>query len=362
LSNIISIATKAGKHKISEEEMRDYMIHAFEDEDIKRKIKFLFREASIQTKYSVIPDFTKGEEKCQLFNSNSNEAYTHERLAIFKEKALELSLDVSNDVLNKAHKSTKDVTDIITVSCTGMHAPGLETELAMALELSPSTNRHAVNFMGCYAAFHAFRLADLICKSNPDAQVLMVCVELCTLHFRKEQSDDNLLATYLFGDGAGACLISNDAPKATKYIKQHGFHSVLLPEGFKDMGWKIGAWGFEMILNRNIPGHLEKNIKDAFLQTLEKSKLNIKDLKHFAIHPGGKNILKAFKKALALDATHLENSYNILTNFGNMSSATIIFVLEAFLRKGVQGWMYSAAFGPGLSVESGIFKIEQNGH
>jgi len=361
LSNIISIATKPGEHSISAEEMHDYMNRAFKDENTRRKLNFLFRENSIQKKYSVLPDFTTKNNYYQLFNPDAEEAYTHQRLSIFKEKALALSLDVSKDVLKKSDKSAKDITDIITVSCTGMHAPGLETELAVALQLAPTTNRHAINFMGCYAAFHAFRLADLICKSNPETLVLVVCVELCTLHFRKENSDDNLLSTYLFGDGAGACLISNIVSGQTKHIEQKSFHSVLLSEGSKDMGWNIGVWGFEMILNRNVPKHIAHNMNIAFMQTLKKSNLNVSDLKHYAIHPGGKNILKAFEKALQLDSSQLKNSYDTLANFGNMSSATILFVLEKFLENEQNGWMYSAAFGPGLSIESGIFKIVQHG-
>ena len=358
LSSIISIATKSADHVVLADDMLQYMLRSFKDEQAHRKIKFLFREASIKQKSSVLSDFTRKDNQYSLFHPDAEEAGTSERLSVFKKNALSLSLQVSREALDKAAKNQNQITDIITVSCTGMYAPGLETELAVALQLPTQTKRHAVNFMGCYAAFHALRLADMICKTDGKALVLIVCLELCTLHFRKDASDDNLLATYLFGDGVAACLVSNERPSNKQSaLEQHGFHSVLLPEGAEDMGWQIGAFGFEMILKRNIPKHLEKNIKNAYLQTINLSKIKDLEIDHFAIHPGGKNILRAFEKALSINSEKLSNSYDVLANHGNMSSATVLFVLEKYLYSSNQGWLYSAAFGPGLSVESGLFKL-----
>lgn len=357
-SNIISIATKSPENLILADDMLQYMLRAFKDEQAQRKIKFLFREASIKQKFSVLADFNRIDGEFELFHPDAADAGTASRMNTFKQHALKLSMHVSKEALLKAKMSQHQITDIITVSCTGMYAPGLETELAVALQLSPQIKRHAVNFMGCYAAFHALRLADMICKTNANAQVLVVCLELCTLHFRQDDNDDNLLATYLFGDGAAACVVSNNAsPESQNTLQQHAFHSVLLPEGAEDMAWKIGDLGFEMILKRNIPKHLEKNIKSAFLQTINLCNVKESNIEHFAIHPGGNNILKAFQKALSIDEEKLYNSYDILAHYGNMSSATVLFVLEKYLYASKKGWLYSAAFGPGLSVENGLFKL-----
>lgn len=358
LSNIISIATQPAPNVVLANDMLQHMLRSFKDEQAHRKIKFLFREASIKQKSSVLSDFIRKDNQYDLFHPDADDAGTTERMNVFKKNALPLSLQVSKEALEKASKNKDEITDVITVSCTGMYAPGLETELTMALELSPKTKRHAINFMGCYAAFHALRLADMICKSNPNALVLVVCLELCTLHFRKDMSDDNLLATYLFGDGVAACLVSNGlGAENQQVLQQHAFHSVLLPEGADDMGWQIGALGFEMILKRNIPKHLEKNIKNAYQETIGLGNQKDLEIDHFAIHPGGKNILKAFERALLINSDKLKHSYDVLANFGNMSSATVLFVLEKYLSSSKPGWVYSAAFGPGLSVESGLFKL-----
>ena len=360
MNSIKTISLAPAPFCISAEDMHHYMLASFSDKQVARKIGYLFRENSIDEKYSVLPDFSS-HSKNESFFGNSVSPTTAQRLAIYRIEALKLAKSAAQDAINKSSTAPSTITDIITVSCTGMHAPGLETELAQELELNAGVNRHAINFMGCYAAFHAFRLADLICTSNPNAQVLLVCVELSTLHFRKDLSDDNLLATYLFGDGAAACIISASLTPHYPSIELHSFHSALIPQGAKDMTWSIGESGFEMVLNRSIPKHIRNHIAVAFTDAIQKAAVSNNDIEHYAIHPGGKNILKAFEDALDIDINYLKSSYKVLKSFGNMSSVTILFVLNEYLSNTFSnGWMYAAAFGPGLSVESGVFKLNRN--
>jgi predicted naringenin-chalcone synthase len=232
--------------------------------------------------------------------------------------------------------------------------------LVDALGLSPNIQRHTVNFMGCYAAFHGLRLADMICKTDTHARVLMVSVELCSLHFTGKNNDDNLLSTYLFSDGAAACIITNKIPANGRFLRLDDFESVLLSEGKNDMAWQVGNHGFEMVLSSQVPQHVENNIALAVDKLLYKNELSRAQMAHYAIHPGGKSILKGFGRALQIEDEVLAESYKVLFEHGNMSSATIMFVLKEILENNQKspGHIYAAAFGPGLTIESGLFSLQ----
>lgn len=371
MSNIIAIATQNAPYKLGLDEMSDFVYSMNEDAVAKRKFGFLLRDKSICHKYAAIPDFKRGCETPVLYKNKTREATTADRMEVFEPAATALGLAACVKVLANSNTPTNEITHIITVTCTGLFAPGLETVLTEKLGLNTNIQRHSVNFMGCYAAFHGLRLADLICKTEANATVLMVCVELCSLHFRKDSSDDNLLSTYLFSDGAAACIVANKTPNS-HYLSCHNFASLVIPEGKQDMAWNVGNIGFEMVLKRTIAQHIEHNIVAAFTDFLAQKGLTKADIAHYAIHPGGKNILKAFENALQLCESDLSISHAILYEYGNMSSATIMFVLEQLLvqnqanelentvnpAKNTRRWVYAAAFGPGLTVESGLLRLE----
>jgi predicted naringenin-chalcone synthase len=364
LSNIIAIATQNAPYKLGLDEMSDFVYGMNDDVVAKRKFGFLLRDNSIGHKYAAIPDFQRSCQTPVLYKTKSTEATTAARMQVFETAAVPLAFAACEKVLTQSNTPKNTITHIVTVTCTGLFAPGLEAVLTEKLALNPTIQRHSVNFMGCYAAFHGLRLADFICRADSDSVVLVVCVELCSLHFRKDSSDDNLLSTYLFSDGAAACIVANKTPK-TPYLSCHKFASLIIPDGKKDMAWNIGNTGFEMVLKRSIAQHIERNIATAFTDFLAAKGLTQADIAHYAIHPGGKNILKAFERALQLPETDLAISHAILYEYGNMSSATILFVLEQFLLQKNQKttendkkWLYAAAFGPGLTVESGLFCLE----
>lgn len=315
-----------------------------------RKLKFIWRESGIQTKYSALSDFKDGGE-AMLFKT-ANAPSTAERMRIFSETAPVLGCSVGKKAIINAGIETSEIDAIVTVSCTGMSAPGLEIQLAQQLGLSDDIERHAINFMGCYAAFHGMRLADMLCQQGK-RNVLVVCVELCSLHFRDDSRDDNLLSTTLFSDGAAAMVISKDMSVKSQ-AELIDFHSVLISEGGSDMAWDIGNTGFEMVLNKHVPKHIERNMAAAYDSTIKKAKLLRSDVGNFAIHPGGKNVLKAFAGALDVHESQLISSFNVLENYGNMSSCSIIFVIEDLLRSRPKEYCYAAAFGPGLTVESAL--------
>ncbi len=178
-----------------------------------------------------------------------------------------------------------------------MSAPGLDIQLVEMLGLNENVSRTSVNFMGCYAAFHALKMADFICKNEPESNVLIVCVELCTLHFQKKAAVDNFLSNALFADGAAAVLISGDNKKKYNGLKVHNFYSALETGGKSLMGWNISSSGFLMTLNPEVPDLVEMGLKKMRVELPHFLFNGMADYIHWAIHPGGKKILEASANA-----------------------------------------------------------------
>lgn len=365
MSNITAISCRAGHFQFSRDRIFHFLNEMFSDKNIFRKFQFIWNESGITNKYSVIPDFDLDCNEPLLYKKTDVLPTTSVRMQVYKSEAVKLGLLVAQESIKKANIRVNEITHLITVSCTGMCAPGLELLLAHELQLDSKVKKHAINFMGCYAAFHGLRLGDIIVKDNPQSQVLIVCVELCSLHLRNDKSDDNLLSLTLFSDGGSACIMQGGAI-AGPYLECVDFNSDWIPDSSSEMGWDIGDQGFEMILKRTIPDFIERNIKYCFDQLLVKNKLLKSQITTYAIHPGGKNILNSFCKALHLDQDELGISFNILKEFGNMSSATILFVLQQVLERSIKSngsqMVYAAAFGPGITVESALFKHMNSNH
>ncbi|HMP29795.1 MAG TPA: type III polyketide synthase [Saprospiraceae bacterium] len=363
MTKILSIASQAGQYKISMEALGTYVSKTYgPNSNPARKFGFLVRENSIAFKTSVIPDFIPDYDHPILFTENDPNPSTSDRMKVFNEEAIKISTSVALIALERACLASDEITHIITTSCTGMTAPGLEIQLTQTLSLNQNVVRYGINFMGCYAAFHAIKLADTIIKSNHESKVLVICTELCSLHYRKDESDDNILSTYLFSDGCAAAVLSSDSVKQTG-LSVLDTHAVLIAEGQSDMAWHVGNNGFEMVLSKNIPLHIKNHLSSHLQDFLSKNKIKKEEINKYAIHPGGKNILKAFESAIGLDQKDLEESYAILAKYGNMSSATVLFVLEKmFYEEEKDGLIYAAAFGPGLTVEGALFKKTNRGH
>jgi alpha-pyrone synthase len=355
MTYITGIETAVPANSISPESFADWAAPFFGNEETLRKLRFLAKASGIDKKYCAIPDFGKSINESVLYNHpDYSMPSTGERMQHFLPLAADLAHQAAEKITNKV--SSKEITHIIAVSCTGLIAPGLEISLCKSLGLSQTVQRSAVNFMGCYAAFHALKQAHYICKSYPESKVLIVAVELCSLHFRNCSSSDNLLSSMLFADGAAAVLMEGLTSNKS-YLQTVDFHSALISEGEKDMAWEIGDTGFQMQLKNQIPEHIKNNIREVFEKLLQKNKITEKNVEHFAIHPGGKNILQGFAEALQCETDDLCESFRVLKEFGNMSSVSVLFVLKALLdNPDISGYIYSAAFGPGLTVESGIFQ------
>ncbi|MBC7390932.1 MAG: type III polyketide synthase [Opitutaceae bacterium] len=356
MSKIVSIACQAAPHQYRQKEIFSYMLNKIGwNETEERKIKFLYEKSGISNRQSVLPDFLP--ENLSLLYKTHDSPSVQQRLSIFNQEALPLAIEAAKRCYGGIVLPDK-ITHIITVSCTGMSAPGLDIDLIKSLGLSNSIDRSSVNFMGCYASIHAIKQAHYIAQASPSAVVLIVSVELCTLHFQDLNDEDNTLANMLFADGAGAVLVTSDefeAPSENNTLKISHFHSDLLFSGEKDMSWNISDVGFQMTLSTYVPKVISADIRLHFEKLLAKDLTNAESIRFWAIHPGGRAILEAVTKQMHISEVQMRASYNVLQEHGNMSSATILFVLEEILKKDLPqkgDKTVATAFGPGLTVES----------
>jgi predicted naringenin-chalcone synthase len=326
--------------------------------DTGRKLKALYHQSGIETRYSVIPDYSLPVDQWKFYPPTENlEPFPslEKRMRWYREHAAALSLKAIHRCL-EGRCAVRDVTHLITVSCTGMSAPGLDLELVEALGLPPQIFRTSVNFMGCYAAVHALKLADALAVA-PGSKVLIVCTELCTLHFQQEPTLDNLLSSLLFSDGAAAALVVADdgVDAGGTGLRLRDFYSEIVPEGKKEMTWGLSSTGFQMTLTAYVTDLIRADFATLVGHALEKSGIGREQIGAWCIHPGGKRILDAIYSSLSFSNGELDPSYAILRQYGNMSSPTILFVLQHLmenLEHSRPNCIFGAAFGPGLTMET----------
>ena len=347
---------------IPQKKIASFMVkaHGLEGEN-QFKLEALFRSTGISNRYSVISDYS-GNGHRDFFPSTHNlEPFpsTKMRMNLFRDKAVDLSVKAVHDCLDNKYP-VQQITHLITVSCTGMYAPGLDIDLVNRLSLPGTTSRTAINYMGCYAAINALKIADSICKADSVANVLVVCVELCSIHFQKVNSEDNYLANSIFGDGAAAVLISSDSPGKPD-LELVSFYSDILDNGKADMAWTIDDFGFQMTLSSYVPGVIRKGIAGLMQRFLSGNNLELKDIDFFAIHPGGKRILDEIESELGMEKSKNQYAREVLKNYGNMSSPTVLFVVKSLLsiiKENDKGKIILVmAFGPGLTIETGLLRV-----
>jgi predicted naringenin-chalcone synthase len=323
------------------------------DEVDKRKLSFLYSQSGIENRYSVIEDFSKPSDDWSFISKETGDTPALEkRLALYQQLALPISVEAIHKCID-GFINASEISHLITVSCTGMSAPGLDLQIAEELNLSPNIFRTSVNFMGCYAAIHAMKIAKMICDTTPGANVIIVSTELCTIHFQKEYTLDNAASSLLFGDGSAAMLISNSDKYHSNISVQHFFSQVSL-KGKKDMSWELSSKGFLMTLSGYVPQLIQEDIGALLENALKQSGIKKEAITHWCIHPGGKKIIDVIQKQLKLTTEDFRFSSDILSRYGNMSSTTILFVLKEIMEACVneKATIFGVAFGPGLTMET----------
>ena len=361
MSYITAIGTAVPQNCFPQTQIAEFMASALQMNDYdQRRLKALYRTTKITQRHSVLTDYGKHFSEHEFYPQSADlEPFPSisQRMTAYQQHALPLCLEAIKNL--KQDIPNKGITHIITVSCTGMYAPGLDIEIISSLGLKTTIQRTAINFMGCYGAFNGLKMADTICKADPKAKVLMLSVELCTIHFQKKMDEDFLLSNALFADGAAAVLIEAEGGKNS--LEMRSFFCDLYFEGKQDMAWKVADFGFEMTLTSYIPKLVKTGIKSLIDRLLDNAGMTNKDIDLYAMHPGGKAILEAIESALEITKEDNKYSYEILRDYGNMSSCTVLFVLNEILKNTSEldknKNILSCAFGPGLTLESMVLRV-----
>ena len=274
---------------------------------------------------------------------------TARRMKFFESFAPQLA-HKALDKLWLTEDERRAVTHVIVTSCTGLYAPGLDFEVVNHLGLDPSVERTMIGFMGCYAGINALKSAHHIVRSEPDARVLVLNLELCSLHFQETTELEQVLSFLVFADGCAASVVSAEA----KGLAIDSFLAVSIPQTSHLITWRIGELGFDMHLSGQVPGEIGGALKQLGRQVTRGTDPLAIDL--WAVHPGGRSILDAVEKGLTLSADALSASRTVLAQYGNMSSATVMFVLHEIMRRAQSDQRGCAmSFGPGLTAETMLF-------
>jgi predicted naringenin-chalcone synthase len=344
------IATAVPEHDVHE----SFVVFAEQmltDPRLRAVFRRMAGRANIGHRYSFL-DPQKGSG--QFSSQGAHEFYrlgnfpsTARRMELFEQSAPVL-MRKAMDRLALTEEERAGITHVLVTCCTGLYAPGLDFEIVDHLGLSPNVERTMVGFMGCYAAINALKLARHIVRSEPKAGVLMLNLELCTLHFQETQDLEQVLSFLVFADGAAASLIT----AREQGFALDSFKAVSVPETRGLITWKIRGLGFDMLLSGQVPMELGRAIHEGELMA-ERDGIDL-----WAVHPGGRSILDAVEKGLELPPDALAASREVLSRFGNMSSATVMFVLERMMQEARPGQLGCAmSFGPGLTAETMRFHV-----
>ncbi len=322
----------------------------FPDPRIRRLVAQAFRQSGILRRHTVMESFFD----CAPFDA-SGQADTAARNTVYAVEARRLATALGEKLLSGPSAIPRErITHLIFATCTGFVNPGPDYYLVRDLGLRDTVERYTLGFMGCYAAFPALRMAAQFCSADPKAAVLVVSVELCSLHMQIEASTDDILGNTVFADGAAGAIVTSRPAAGEPRCRLGQFRSATIPGGESAMAWTIGNRGFDLVLSSYVPKVLAMEIRGLF----DRLGIDPADYGKFAVHPGGKSILDRVASALDLPEDGLEASRQVLRDYGNMSSATILFVLRALLDAGEPGDRILAfAFGPGLTVETAELEV-----
>ena len=338
------IGTAVPKHDIHEQFVR-FAEEMLLDPGARAIFRRLASKSGIQHRYSCL-----GSERGAA--GNATDAFTvyasgtfpttQRRMQIFEQCAPPLVHQSLNQLALTAEELSR-IRHVVVTCCTGLYAPGLDFEVLDHLGLPPSTERTMIGFMGCYAAINALRLARHIVRSRPDDAVLVVNLELCSLHFHQTQDLHDVLSFLLFADGCAAALV--DASPAG--LEMDEFRSLQIDHTRDSITWRVGDMGFDMFLSTHVPQQILGAMRQSAGLVVEDRQIDL-----WAVHPGGRAILDAVERGLNLDPQKLASSRKVLQEYGNMSSATVMFVLQELMRTSTQGQQGCAmSFGPGLTAE-----------
>ncbi len=307
----------------------DRLIHAFDNTEI------ITRNFCEPLSYYTIPN---------TFEERNDE---------YLQMALKWSVKAIEDCIAKANIDKLDITDILFVSTTGLATPSIDALIINQMRLNPHINRMPIFGLGCGGGVSGMAKANALARANPDAVVLLVAVELCSLTLlRNDYSKSNFIGSSLFSDGIASCIIKGDNHTGDRRVKYQASSSKLYYDSLEVMGWDFKDTGFKVLFSKDIPTFINEHVKEDIDRFLTGQGLDISDIKNFIFHPGGKKVLDAYTDALGVEGDFLQKTRSVMNNYGNMSSVTVLYVLEKFINEGFEdGYGLMMAMGPGFSSE-----------
>jgi predicted naringenin-chalcone synthase len=329
-------------------------------------IQALYRRAGVQSRHSVLLESSSDDEATaerffEFVNGPEDRGPgTAERMNRFEIEAPKIALQATAKAIQEAGISPAEITHLITVSCSGFSAPGVDLYLIENLGLSRNVSRTHVGFMGCHAALNGLRVAHSFAAANPDAIIAICAVELCTLHHQYGWDPQQIVANSLFADGAATVIGRANTGGAGSSQSLPGqlvdSYSFVIPETSDLMTWRVGNNGFEMTLSPEVPGVITRTLPGALNEFLGRNGLTISDIQSWAIHPGGPRILAATAEAAGLCDEQIDASISVFQRCGNMSSPTVLFILDELRKRNSALPCVMLGFGPGLNVEIALLR------
>jgi predicted naringenin-chalcone synthase len=267
-----------------------------------------------------------------------------------------LAVRAARQALDRSGLEPRSITHLVTVSCTGFRAPGVDVEIIKGLGLAPTVQRTHVGFMGCHGALNGLRVARAYVEADPAARVLLGAVELCVLHYHYQWDPQRMVANALFGDGAAAVVGVHDSAAATGAWRVAANGACLFPDSEDAMTWTVGDHNFEMTLSKRVPGLIGEGLRPWLEGWLGQNGVSLDGVASWAIHPGGPRILSAVEEALGLGREQAAASRAVFAKYGNMSSPTVLFILDHLRSQGAPRPCVALGFGPGLAAEAALLR------
>ncbi len=323
----------------------------------RRIFRAVYRLSGVETRHSVVLNSSDGPLDARQDFFGTNAPTTRDRMKRYEAEAGPLGVSAARSALDDAAIAPGRVTHLVTVSCTGFYSPGFDATLIQQLELTRDVARTHVGFMGCHGFLNGLRVAHGFVAANPKAVTLVCAVELCSLHHQYGWDNETVIANALFADGAGAVVgVGQGTPFRADAYRLVANGSTLIDNSEHAMSWRVGDHGFTMTLSSCVPEIIAQHLRPWLERWLSQHGLNLDSVGSWAIHPGGPRILSAVGEALDLHPTRLQDSQRVLGEFGNMSSPTVLFVLDRLRRAGAGRPCVALAFGPGLVVEAALLR------
>jgi predicted naringenin-chalcone synthase len=350
---IAGIGTALPPHRIAQADAAEIaQQYSCETPAQERLFKGMYRRAGVETRHSVVLETSDGDLAARQSFYSLAHPTTGDRMRKYDEHAGALAVAAARESLRDAGILPEQVTHVVTVSCSGFGAPGFDIALLKQLGLAAQVARTHVGFMGCHGLLNGLRVARAFLAEDPRACVLLCAVEMCSLHHQYGWNSDRIVANALFADGAAALVGVSGQPCSDSVYQVVASGSMILDDCEDAMTWRIADHGFEMTLSPRVPELISRTIRPYLDGWLAGQGIDLAAVRSWAVHPGGPRILAAFGEAAGLARAMLEPSYQVLADYGNMSSPTVLFILDRLRRLGAPRPCVALAFGPGLAVES----------